>query len=166
MDAIVFFIAAMAASTILLSYVPFQDALTDVSSDDSDPSAILDVFLRTSVGQRLVLELDQEVFVDSSDDAALCVVLEAAAIKAGASPDAFSELNALLERMLRTICSAALEPHFVLLDLGAPDASTIMSLGGHPGDSPDSYASSCELFLGDGTECLAELVLVPAPPPE
>jgi hypothetical protein len=127
---------------------------------------ILDLFMSTSVGARVSIELDEQVFVDDSDDAALCLVLEASALKAGAPIEAFSDLNALLERMLRSLTSPLFRPCLSIIDPFDTARGAILSLMGVPRDLELAYASSCNLSLEDGTKCLAVLVLCPASSPE
>ena len=167
MDALVFFVAAMTVSAILISLAPSDDQSPHLpKSGTSDPSVILNFFLESSVGERVAIELEKQVFVDDSDDAALCLVLEASALKAGAPLEAFCQLNALLERMLRSLTSPLFRPCLSLIDPYDTAGGALLSLMSVPENSDLAYASSCNLSLEDGTKCLAVLVLSPTSSPE
>lgn len=167
LDAVIFFVAAMTISTVLMSYVRTgAESSLDDTGGYSDPADVLEVFMRASIGERLTLLLDTQVCIEPSEEVASCLAAEVAALRQGVAPEAFADLDSLMERILRSISSPALEPHLLVLEPGDPSPKTLMTLGGAPDRGECSYASSCTLGMQGGAECLVELVLCPPAPPE
>lgn len=167
LDAVVFFIAAMAISTVLMSYVRTGvDQSLDDKGGRSDPAEVLQAFMRASIGERVTLQIDTQVCIEPSEDVASCLAAEIAALRQGVAPEVFANLDSLMERILRSVSSPALEPHLLVLEPGDPSPKTLLTLGGVPGRGECSYASSCTLGMQGGAECLVELVLCPPAPPE
>lgn len=166
MDAIVFFIAAMAISTVVLSYSVPSSGQVDSLDGDLNAGEILDVFLRASVCERLTLQVGRPILVDGHEDVAACLALEISALDAGIAESAFAGLNSILERTLISVCSQAFDPHLVVLVLTDSGWTTLLVLHGMPDPTHEASASSAELTTDDETPCLVELVLCPAAPPE
>ena len=167
MDAIVFFVAAMTVSSVLLSYArPPGDRSLEDFDGDADPAEVLGVFLEASIGERLTLQFEEHVTVDASEDVAHCLAVEVAALRSGVARAAFADLNSVLERMLRSICNPSFEPCLMIVELGNGAGNVVLALLDPPGAAENVYASSAELRVDDGDPCLVELVLGPATPPE
>lgn len=163
MDAVVFFVAATAISTMVLSYAsPDNDHRLDGHGGDVDPAEVLNVFLMTSLGERLTLEIGRPVVVDGSEDVASCLALEVSALKAGREPGVFAGMNSVLEGMLVSLCNPVFEPHLIVFERADAGWSVLFALLGVTDRTWEAYASSAGLMTDDETECLVELVLTPS----
>jgi hypothetical protein len=161
MDAVVFFVIAMAISSMLFYYAKAEAVQTPSGMCDgqSDPEAILRVFLRASLGEEAVLDLGREIHVSGNSEIAECLKIEFDALVLGADPGEFNPLNDRLVQILEAICNPVLEPHLVAIHLFDRGSEKILSI---PSEPPDST----ELPGYEGSSYLLMLILVPASLPE
>lgn len=164
MDAVVFFVIAMTISCILVYYARAELARPGArpSDDQSDPEAVLQVFLRASLGEDVVLDLNGGARVSAGSEIAECITVEVDALVLGANLSDFRPLNERYVATLEAICSPVMEPYLVATHLSEEGERLMFSI---PGDLPSSgtrYASSAELPCKDGSLFLLTLVLVPS----
>jgi len=168
MDAVVFFVIAMAISSMLFYYAKAEAAQTPSGMRDgqSNPEAILRVFLCASLGEEVVLDLGREIHVSGNSEIAECLKIEFDALVLGADPGDFDPLNDRLVQILEATCNPVLEPHLVAIHLLDEGSERIFSLPSEPPDSGTRYASFTELPGFEGSSYLLMLILVPASLPE
>jgi len=168
MDAVVFFVIAMAISSMLFYYAKVEAVQTPAGMSDgqSDPEAILRVFLCASLGEEVMLDLGREIHVSGDSEIAECLKTEFDALILGADPGDFRPLNDRFVQILEAICNPVLEPYLVAIYLPDRGSETILSLPSEPPDSGTRYASSTELPGYEGSSYLLMLILVPASLPE
>lgn len=168
MDAVVFFVIAIAISSMMFYYAR-EEAIHAPSmrpEGQSDPEAVLRVFLRASLGEEIVLDLDREIHVSANSEIAECLQIELDALTLGAAVSDFAPMNERLSEILEATCSAVMDPYLVSLQLLSEGDKWMFSLPCEPPDSSTRYASSTELAGADGSTYLLMLVLVPASLPK
>ena len=168
MDAVVFFVIAIAISSMMFYYVR-EEAVHAPSmrpEGQSDPEAVLRVFLRASLGEEIVLEMGREIHVSAYTDIAECLQIELDALALGAAVGDFAPINERLCEILNETCSAVLDPYLVSVQLLGEGNKRMFSLPSEPPDSGTRYASSVKLAGADGSTFLLTLVLVPASLPK
>lgn len=168
MDAVVFFVIAMAISSMLFYYAGAEAVQTPSRMRDgqSDPGAILRVFLRASLGEEVVLDLGREIHVSADSEIAECLKTEFDALVAGTDLGSFNPLHDRLVQILEAICNPVLEPYLVAIRLLDKGSQRIFTLPSELPDSDTRYASSTELPGYEASSYLLTLILVPASLPE
>lgn len=164
MDAIVFFVIAMTISCVLFYYADLENSVPRCPSPggQADPSEILPVFLHSSIGREIVLELDRTVHVSRESEVSICLELELDAISDGEDEDAFGPLNDQFVSILEAVCNPVYQPYLVCLQMTTGSPETILSLPGQVPQAATTYAASVEFPGSDGRQFLVILVLVPA----
>lgn len=166
MDAIVFFIAAMVISGMLLSSAKERADDAFAPQGDTSASEILCVFLRASVGERVLVDLEGGVYVDERADVAGCLAVEIASLEEGAEPSAFARLNEVIYSILKSVCNPLFDPHLVVVDVGSECERPILALPDAAARGENTYASSIELQVSGDIACMLQLTLCPAASPE
>lgn len=159
-----FFVIAMAISSIMFYYA--RDDSNSVPSTgpkgQSDPDAVLRVFLHASLGEETLLELNGGTHISARSEVSECLQIELNALVLGVDQGDFGQMNGILLAILEATCSVVLDPY--LTAVWFPDSSHKVVLA-IPDEAPDSrtrYASSTELPGVEGSAFLLTLVLVPA----
>jgi len=169
MDAVVFFVIAMAISGMMFYYARGEVVQSPSMRLDgqADPEAVLRVFLHASVGEEMVLEIDGEIHVPAYSEISECLRIELDALALGGNLTDFASMNERLFGILESICSAALDPYLTAVRLLDEGNQRILSLPSGPPDSDTLYASSAELPSVDaGSAYLLTLVLAPSSLPK
>lgn len=156
LDAIVFFSAALLASSVILSYGLGAHEVT-IAGACRDPGDLLEVFLGASVGEELVLDLPERTVIGSNERIGECLNLELCSVLAGTSGEAFLPLNQLLSEALDRLCGPMLHHRLVMLDSGSDE---VLAMGPDVGaDARDAYASSTVMRDVSGADYLLVLIL-------
>jgi hypothetical protein len=168
MDALVFFMVAMAISSILLYYS--SSGITGTQDDHgqgmSDPHEILGVLLRSSIGREITVSQDVPRHISWDNEVSVCLLLEAEAIVDGMPPEAFDELNDAVLDLLRSLCNPVYEPFLSVMAVEDSGTARIVSIPGVPVQSNQMYAATMDLVQDEEKSLLAQLVLRPAALPE
>lgn len=168
MDALVFFMVAMAISSVLLYYSGLGTTWTedDLGQGMSDPHEILGVLLRSSIGREITVSLEVPRYISWDTEVGVCMLLEAEAIVDGMAPEAFEELNKTVLDILRSLCNPVYEPFFSVMAVDDLGTARIVSIPGVPITSDRMYAATMDLVQDEEKALLAQLVLCPAASPE
>jgi len=164
MDAILFFLTAIAISTLILQSTGLEIASRPTAKDNDrlDARAILHVFLHASLGREITLHVDDEIHVQRDSEIAECLSIELVALESGRNVLDFEPLNLALLEVLGVVCNPIYEPYLVGLAIGDGPSKKILMLPSEPPESHSRYAASAELPSLYGGRFLVELVLVPA----
>lgn len=162
MDAVVFFIAAIAVSGVLASFVETSPRSEGASSCGVDVDDSLSVILHSSLGSDIdVLVGGDNVTLSRSDAIVDCLLLEAHAIAEGDDVADFVRLNLRVTDILATIFWPYGEPSFRLVDVSGRTPIVLASI---PLEWPDvylAYAASANISDAFGGEFLVQLRSVP-----
>ena len=163
MDAVVFFVIAITISSILFFYVDDEVLRSAEQSDDdqSNPGAILKVFLHSSLGADIVLQLNGEVRIPGSSEIVECISTELEALALGQNLTDFSPLNDRLIIVLRSICSPVMEPFLMAINARGQKSDEMFSIPRAITESGTQLASSTRLPSSHSSYLLI-LVLVPS----
>ena len=156
LDAVVFFSSALVISSLLLYYGLGQGSPVIIEKIAEDPSEILAVYLRASLGTTVLLPGNPEVVVRETDTVGDCLLAEASSLSRGDEPIRFSLLNSILCGALDSVCGLCVNPHLLVENVS--DGAIVIALPDLPGEATDARAASMELEA-DGNIFLFELVL-------
>lgn len=164
MDAVVFFVIAITISSTMFYYARGEagSATSARPEGQSDPDAVLRVFLHASVGEETVLELNGDTHISASSEICECLRIELDALVLGADQCAFAPLNERLLTILEATCSVVLVPYLTASWFLDDDQKEILAIPDEPPDTRTRYASSMGFPGAGGSAFLLTLVLVPA----
>lgn len=168
MDALVFFMVAMAISSILLYYSSYglPETQDDHGQGKSDPHDILGVLLRSSIGREIAVSLEVPRYISWDTEVGVCLLLEAEAIVDGMAPEVFDELNRTVLDLLRSLCNPVYDPFLTVMAVDDLGTVGIVSIPGVPVPSDYRYAATMDLVQDEEKALLAQLILCPAASPE
>ena len=168
MDSIVFFIAAVIISSILLYYSSNVNTMQpqDHGSGTSDPQKVIETLLRSSVGRDVVVELDAPRHIACDTEVGQCLLLEAEALLDGMEIEAFDNLNLAILDDLCAICNPMHDPFLVIYASDDSDATCLLDIPGAPPDVQTRYAASMDLVQDEEKNLAVQLILCPAAPSE
>ena len=165
MDAMVFFVAAIAVSGVLVSSVETSPSSEGNSQPGVNVDEALAVILHSSLGSDIEVLVGGENVTLSRNDAIVdCLLLEAHAIAEGDDVAGFVRLNLMVMDIMTTIFMPYLEPSFRLLDTSGRIPIVLVSI---PSEWPDvqlAYAAGAKISDASGGEFLVQLRSVPVSP--
>jgi len=152
----VFFSAAILVSSVLLSYG--IDATQSAESRSSrDPANVLEVFLMSSIGVEIVLDLGERIVIGSNEQVGECLNIELSGLSEGMPVSGFLPLNQQFSDALQRLCGPSSIYRLVALDQASTE---VMAIGTDLGaDAENAFASSVDMRDVDGMDYLVMLVI-------
>ena len=164
MDAIVFFVAAIAASGIMISLVESNPVIEGDPCGACDVDDALSVILHSSLGEVVDVLVDgDQVILSRGDTMADCLMLEAHAIAEGDDAAGFGRLNLRLMDIAGAVFGTFMEPSFRLVDITDEIQTVLISIPFEWQEVRVAYAASAELSDAHGGEFIVQLRAAPVP---
>ena len=166
MDALVFFAVSMVISSAFVSQALREGTSgTDLSDADllPDPSPVLAVLLRTSIGSAFVLDYGKQVVVGRETTVGEALAVEAWGLSTGVDAAAFGELNREVLYIAGLASGDGVVPHVWIMMLTDEGWVALAEIEDERPVAPDTRAASFDLPYESEERCMVTLVLELAP---
>lgn|GEM_PF-1485750 len=161
MDAMVFFVVAMAATDVLLQTIPQAD--DDEAGEWFDAHRTLLTLLRCSLGSDIEIQVSGgELVIPRGTEVAECLVLEAHCIAFGDERGGFAPMEERLSEIMNALCGNRMSIRLEVFEVLGGRQEALFSIPSPLMESGLVYASSLMLTDADGKIFLVQLSSVPA----
>ncbi|UCE81008.1 MAG: hypothetical protein JSV94_00790 [Methanobacteriota archaeon] len=169
MDAMVFFAIMLIICSIQLSALS-----RDMWSDDQlieptgrgDPSSVLSVLMRASIGVGSSIRIDGGLSVPPDTLVSECLAVEAASLVGGIAETAFCVLNGVIISIMTNLTHPLTKPHLILNRHTEDGMFVLLRLENDLLESVDVTAADCDLPSCAEDRITVSLLLEPALLPE
>jgi hypothetical protein len=168
MDALIFFMAATAISSVALYYsalVP-QEMIADHGSGRSNPDQVLGTVLHSSIGVEIAVDGGTLRHISPDTEVGQCLLLESELIIQGVSDGSFAQLNEQIEIILLSVCGPFYGHCLTVWATAEDECVAIFAVSGGTASSENVFASSSRLYVRPELEIVVQLVLAPSLLPE
>ena len=166
MDALVFFAVSMVISSAFVSQT-LREGPSGIGVSDADmvpdPSPVLAVLLRTSVGSEFVLDCGKEVVVGREATVGDALAVEAWGLSTGVDAAVFGELNQEVLQIAERASGDGVEPHVWIMRLTDEGWVALAEIEDEKPVAADARAASFDLPYEGEVRCMVTLVLELAP---
>jgi len=161
MDALIFFVAVIIVSSLVLGDVMSPDQMED-PLEGVNAQEMLRALLAASIGEAVVISAVGQIRL--SEDATIgdCLFLELQAIHQGVLRRSFESLESVVLRAMVSITGRTLNPHIVAYAVSGTTNEQVLAIPGTPHNSSQAAAASVVIPGGPDFHWLLVLVLAPA----